>query len=255
MSIIAPNPPAPLASGLALHARLRRAGSGDAMLARCRALQRDPPGLHQQEYLLARVVADSSVTEAQGTLSPEPLVAIFPELPYGRRSALGCFTRLILGLGGFARVHAHHLTQPAVRPHLPALCATPAKWACLHCLVVHKALCLDSEWHMLLECPLHAAERAAYHTTEPVCGTAWFANILRSATVNSLVAHLHQVRWKPACFGRFCAFVGRCMRTRRLWFGALDPAVSLPCLEADRALLARAARCTVCSVTGCLHVH
>ena len=106
-------------------------------------------------YGLDPLLDHGGVPESSEGVSP--LLGAVPDM---RLHHLQKTVQFVLGIAGFARVHAHHALRERERSAPGAF----HEWcrnirACLYCYCHDGSLHLDSEWRMVFECPLHADER------------------------------------------------------------------------------------------------
>ena len=165
-------------------------------------LVRARPGIHQQDYLLHLFVKCNS----------DRVEMLFPVLPAADAGAVQALVRTFAGVEDFARWNAHH----SRRDQFPGLGAQFAKHCCLSCLVARGRKILDSEWHAICECPLHAAARRRF-----VDATGYDFAQTSPDTAESLIPLVTHVRKNALYSGELAKFVFNLRATRRHSFRQL----------------------------------
>ena len=164
---IAPRPsPCCISRGaVTLSRRLRLDADQLALRSRYHDILVKRPTDHQQEFVMHRIICmryglDPLLDHGGVPESSEGVSPLLGAVPDMRLHHLQKTVQFVLGIAGFARVHAHHALRERERSAPGAF----HEWcrnirACLYCYCHDGSLHLDSEWHMVFGCPLHADER------------------------------------------------------------------------------------------------
>jgi len=172
------------------------------------------PTEHQQEYLFHRVVClkyglNPSIEHAGAVPVDCEVFPVLLEVPSVRLFHLSRLVQFVLGVAGFARVHAQRAAPDGLRDKCPELALPLLKWTCVHCYCISGDLYVDSEWHMMLECPLHTDERSRLYHSE-------FRFFLDKAShVDTLAGMVLFAGGDARRLERFCVALSNMLRVRR----------------------------------------
>jgi hypothetical protein len=159
-------------------------------------LQRSPPNSHQQDWILFTFL-QSIYHQLNITHLVDPIFPTWPNISY---RLVQDAVRVLSGAGGFARVHSNYMWWDEV----PSINTATLKNCCLLCLTTRSMRCIDSEWHMFLECESLHSERLDYLEFIKT-----LPDLPLNVDVSTLVAHLVSARDFDDHLSQFIAVLSR----------------------------------------------
>ena len=152
----------------------------------------------------------------------EPLLRVVPDM---RLHHLGSFIQFVLGLSGYARVHAHHAFRETAGVSISLRDWCREHRACLHCFCLSGVVHLDSEWHMVFHCSLHLNERK--RLLEGSGGNVYQTYFDSDGAVSDLAALLLFSCGDTRRLGRVCVLVATMLHTRKCFLSRRELASSV----------------------------
>ena len=213
-----------------LHQRLRIDAAQLALRTRFQCVLAKLPTEHQQEFVFHRMIClryglDPALVHngvPHDTDRLEPLLLVVPDM---RLHHLGSFIQFVLGLSGYARVHAHHAFRETAGVSISLRDWCREHRACLHCFCLSGIVHLDSEWHMVFHCSLHLNERK--RLLEGSDGNVYQTYFDSDGAVSDLAALLLFSCGDTRRLGRVCVLVATMLHTRKCFLSRRELASSV----------------------------
>ena len=140
---------------------------------------------------------------------------VFPFLPTAPTGSVRVMLRTLAGMEDFARVNSHHArtgTHPGLAEHSFGR-------NCLTCYYRSGYLHMDSEWHSILACPLHAKTRREF-----ILSTGLRAPFQAPCSIDSLIMLIVLVRGDQHLVHAFARLLYQIQFARRRMFKHLSSA-------------------------------